>query len=92
MHPAASASPTSGQEDTALWTRDVMKAWHKVHVGSRDFTRCQETPGSSSPVKQEKLFMSLSSILGKRTQPFQLKRDPCDERLTSTSAKVNWDK
>lgn len=36
--------------------------------------------------------MLLFSILGKWIEPFQLKQDPCDEHLTSTGVKANWDK
>lgn len=61
MHPAAPAFPTSRQEDVALCTGDVMKAWHKLHMGSR----CQKTLEPSPLVRQTEVFMSLSSILGK---------------------------
>lgn len=91
MHPAAPACPMCREEDVALWTEDMMVVWQKSHMGSRDFTRCQEALGSSSLVKQEELFMLLFSMLGKWTQPFQLKQDACDEQLMSTSVKAKWD-
>lgn len=69
-----------------------MVAWHKPHMGSRDFTGCQETLGSNSLVKHEELFMLLFSMPGRWAQPFQLKQDPCDEHFVSTGVKANWDK
>lgn len=76
----------------APWTQDIMVTWHKSYMGSRDFTRCQETLGSSSLVKQEELLILLFSMLGKWTQPFQLKQDAGDEHVMSTGVKAKWDK